>query len=336
MANRSRLEHLLCDSWPPALWRDVTVLTAVSGGADSVGLLRAMHAVRGEGQGQLIVAHFNHRLRAAADEDERLVHKLAADLGLALTVGCASPPQSRTRGAEAAARRRRYQFLRKAAAEAGARFVVTAHTADDQAETVLHRVLRGTGIRGLAGIPRSRRLSELTTVVRPLLGTRRQEIREYLAELKQNWRHDESNDDPRFTRNRLRNVLLPLLANDYNPRVVDSLCRLGQLAAENQTLIDAQVRDLYAGCVTASSDRIDVSRRGLQSAPAYLIREVILKIWRQQHWGLAQIGWDELTQLAGMIQCDEEQARDLPGGIHARVDGEKLVLYNSRLPGGKS
>ncbi len=211
----------------------MTVLLAVSGGADSVALLRAMAALKTRGAGRLCVAHFNHQLRDGADEDERFVVDLCQRFDLVCETGRHDVEQSATlsgEGIEETARRVRYAFLSETAGRLGARFVATAHTADDQAETILHRIVRGTGIVGLAGMSRSRPFGPVT-LLRPLLSIRRHELLEYLSDLGQPFREDPSNADRRFTRNRIRHELLPLLAKQYNSSVVEAVLRLGLLAA---------------------------------------------------------------------------------------------------------
>ena len=231
------LEEKLAASWPPAAWQDLTLLVAVSGGADSVALLRALTAVQGGGSGRIHAAHFNHHLRAAeSDADQAFVVELCHGLGIACEVGhtAGSLAEVPGTGLEEAARAARYDFFRQAAERLGARYLATAHTADDQAETILHRVIRGTGVAGLAGIARVRSLGPAVSLIRPLLGVRRGEVLAYLEELRQPYRRDSSNDDRRFTRNRLRRELLPLLASQYNAGVVEALLRLGSLAGEAQ------------------------------------------------------------------------------------------------------
>ena len=180
-----------------------------------------------------------------------LFEQLARQLGLACEVADGrrrSGGWHRGQGIEATARRARYAVLEEMAGRSGARFVVTAHTADDQAETILHRILRGTGLRGLGGMARSRRLGP-ATLLRPLLGIGRAELAAYLRDRRQAFRTDASNRDLRFARNRIRNELLPLLLAHYNPAVVDALLRLGELAGESQSLIDAMVRDVAQRCL---------------------------------------------------------------------------------------
>ena len=174
---RHNVENLLAHAWPPVRWRDVTVIVGVSGGADSVALLRALCALR-EASGRLLVGHMNHHLRGEeSDQDERFVGQLAETLHCPLFVGNAdSLLDDSPDGIEAAARQARYQFFQDLADREGARYVALAHTFDDQAETIMHRIVRGTGISGLAGMRTHRRLSDLTTIVRPLLAVGRGQL----------------------------------------------------------------------------------------------------------------------------------------------------------------
>jgi len=177
------IETQLAGAFTTYGWNDVGVVVAVSGGADSVALLRGMASARSTlaGSGRLIVAHFNHGLRGAeSDADQAFVEELAARFQLQCCSARAAPAGS-GHVAEEAARNQRYAFLLQTASTQGARVVATAHTADDQIETVLHRVVRGSGLSGLAGIPFTRSLSEAVALVRPLLHYRRAEILAYLT-----------------------------------------------------------------------------------------------------------------------------------------------------------
>jgi len=245
---------------------------------------------------------------------------------------------SHGQGIEATARRARYGTLDAMAGRVGARFVVTAHTADDQAETILHRILRGTGLRGLSGMSRSRPLGP-ATLLRPLLCVGRTELAAYLRDRQQPFRNDASNRDARFTRNRIRNELLPLLATSYNPTIVAALLRLGNLAGESQTLIDAVVRDSAQRCLLhAGRDEVRMDLNVLAAQPSYQVREVLMDVWRQQDWPLAAMGFVEWESLAAMISAaagrspDGPKKRMLPGAIVAEIgDGElRLAVYSSR------
>ncbi len=217
---------------------------AVSGGADSVALLRLLLELRGELGIVVSVVHFNHKLRGAeSDTDQEFVAKLARDFDLdcrAESGDAAAHAADQRLSVEAAARNLRYGFFRRLlgeSPEAAVKLdvVATAHTLDDQAETVLMRLARGSGFRGLAAIyPRipvedaGERVSG--EIVRPLLGIRRRELETYLKDLGQSWREDSSNADLKFTRNRVRQQILPLLERELNPALAQGLSELAEIA----------------------------------------------------------------------------------------------------------
>lgn len=325
------LESKLAGAWPPSDWADVTVVVAVSGGCDSVALLCALRAIATDGPGHLCVAHLNHQLRDEADEDERFVVDLCRRLGVTCEVGRATVEQSAD-GLEAAARRARYDFLEQTAGRLGARFVTTAHTADDQAETILHRIIRGTGIRGLSGMARVRRLGH-ATLIRPLLDTRRAELQTYLHTIDQPYCYDSSNHDVRFTRNRIRHETMPRLRENYNDRVADALLRLGTLAGEAQDVVDGLVEEVFLCSVTIEGpDAARIDLAGLADRPGYLIRELLMSLWRRQNWPLQAMGrqkWDELSALALLAASPLQQV--FPGGITATVDGGIMMLRAAKL-----
>ncbi len=216
---------------------------AVSGGADSVALLCLLLELRAELGVVLSVAHVNHKLRGEeADEDERFVAKLARQHGLELHA-CEAPDNVKrssgkgsgaSSGIEAAARELRYDFFRRLAREGRVTKIATAHTLDDQAETVLLRIFRGTGIRGLSGIhPRivfEEQGQAFGELVRPLLGFRRTTLQEFLRERGQSWREDSSNRDTAFLRNRVRHRLLPLIAEEFGEAAIEHMSELAEIA----------------------------------------------------------------------------------------------------------
>lgn len=321
-------------NFPPERWNDVTVLVAVSGGADSVALLRVMAQVAG-GMGWLVAAHFNHRLRRDdSDDDEAFVRDLSCQLNLPCEVERADDQQFSKiggEGLEAAARAARYRFFQDAAHRCGARYVATAHTVDDQAETVLHRILRGTGLTGLAGIPRQRLLCPGVTLVRPLLDFRRNEIIAYLESIQQPYRHDASNDQLRFTRNRIRRELLPQLAADYNSNVVESLLRLSTIASEAQTAVDHLASELLDRAVTETGpQRFAIECDPLRDQPVYLVCEMLIAAWRRAGWPEQAMGFDQWRELAELIQGDRAEPNrtvvTLPSQIRAEKKGGQLIL----------
>jgi tRNA(Ile)-lysidine synthase len=209
------------------------VAAAVSGGADSVALLRLLLELRAELGIVLSVAHFHHQIRGAeADGDQQFVARLAQQFQLAFHSGSADAPahaHDHKMSLESSARELRHRWFRKLVEQRHADKVATAHTLDDQAETVLMRILRGAGVRGLSGIAPEQREKHL---VRPLLRITRPEVEAYLNSLHQPWHTDSSNQDLSHTRNRVRHTLLPLLEKDFNPAVRLTLAELAEVARQ--------------------------------------------------------------------------------------------------------
>ena len=314
------------------------IVVAVSGGPDSVALLSALSAL--PRHDNLIVAHFNHQLRGAeSDADEEFVRQLNARLtsqGSVATpffcerINTAAAAKAEKGNLEAVARRLRYDWLARVAAETGARWITTGHTADDQAETVLHRLLRGSGLKGLRGIAARRRLRDDIDLVRPLLNLRRAAILDYLDATGQSYRTDSSNTDPRFTRNRIRHELLPLLAGQFNPKIVEILGHLAMQAADAYRREEEQARVLLAQSERPRAGSVLVfDRAPLISAPRAVIRALFRLVWQREAWPMGRIDFAAWDRLAGVAR-GEVDGVDLPGGIRVR-GGERVVQLEPRV-----
>ena len=223
---------------------------AVSGGADSVALLRVLLELREELGIVVHVAHFNHQLRGEeSDGDERFVAELAGQFDLPFFAGRGDVRAHATvnkLSLEHAARELRYQWFDQLTDDDRLDRIATAHTADDQAETVLMKFLRGAGSRGLAGIHPQLFTDGCCVAIRPLLATTREGIERYLNERNQAWREDPSNRDAKHTRNRIRHELLPLLEREYNPNIRRQLCEIAEIArAEEDLWRMSAVSDLH-------------------------------------------------------------------------------------------
>jgi tRNA(Ile)-lysidine synthase len=318
------------------------VMIAVSGGADSAALLRAFATLWEDHEFPLAAAHLNHGLRGLeADEDANWLTKLCADLEIPLTIGKINTAESAEKQGETieeAARNVRYRFLEETARTENCRYVAVAHTADDQAETILHHILRGTGISGLRGIPQSRPLSKPQSqndldgaadeivLVRPLLSVTRREVEKYLTDIGQTYRHDRTNDDSKFTRNRIRNELIPQLQQDYHPGIQDALRRLGQQAAEWEAtfkILATRLLDEATEENTGDICRLNCGR--LLKEPRPLVRECFTELWKRNRWPRKRMGfahWDRLAELV----ASPTGAVSLPSRIEARRRGQLLVL----------
>jgi tRNA(Ile)-lysidine synthase len=313
------------------------MVVAVSGGADSVALLRALDAARDpHAPIPLVLAHLNHQLRGAeSDGDETFVVDLHAGLSAADRPGlslCRTrrdiAAQARAEGEnlEALARRERYRWLAEVARLHGIHWIATGHTANDQAETVLHRLLRGTGLRGLRGIAPRRELEAGIAVVRPLLAVTRAEIIAYLQELGQPYREDASNSDLRYTRNRIRHELLPHLAQNYNPSVVHVLASLAEQAEQMYRIEESAALALLAEAELPRAGTLLIfDRTRLRTAPRHRVREMFRVVWLREGWmlgGMDRAAWERLADVVSA----EVTAVDLPGKVHARRRGGVVQL----------
>lgn len=254
------------------------LLVAVSGGIDSVCLLHALSEISRKERLEVAIGHINHGLRAAeSDADEQFVRELGREWGVAVQVRREDPRPLRERGPsrsrptlQEAARRVRYRALRELAEACGAR-VATAHTADDQAETLLLRLLRGTGPDGLRGI---RECSDDGRVLRPLLRVTRAEIESYAAEQGLRWREDASNARDDYARNRLRRHWLPGLAQEFNPQLASALASLAEAQEQDARWIAATVEQEAKLRLRAAGEWLEIDTRGVDALAPALARRL--------------------------------------------------------------
>jgi tRNA(Ile)-lysidine synthase len=306
------------------------LVVAVSGGPDSVALLHALATLQlaqSASHRSLVIAHLNHQLRGLdSDGDERFVHQLHDALqarGVTeLVLRCERADVgacARQEGdnCESVGRRIRYDWLTRIARESNAPFVATGHTADDQAETVLHRLLRGTGLRGLRGIAARRPLAPGIELIRPLLEATRAEVLAYLEAEGQTYREDASNAERKYTRNRIRHELLPYLAQHYNPAIASVLGRLAEQAAQTYENHETKAQELLTEVERPRAGVLLVlAATRLVGEPRQLVREVFRLAWIREGWPLGGMGFREWDRLAA-VALGERVAVDLPGGIRA-------------------
>jgi tRNA(Ile)-lysidine synthase len=317
---------------------------AVSGGADSVALLHLLLKLQRQLGVLLSVAHFNHQLRGkASDDDEKFVSKLAERYGLEFHVGranVASKAKQQKLNLEDAARRARYGFFSELVKEGKVTQVAVAHTADDQAETVLAHILRGTGLAGLGGIhPVSQH------IVRPMLEIRRAALRVYLKEQKQPWREDATNRDTAKLRARIRKKLLPMVEKHFQPSTVEHLSALAQFAREDEARLEftAEMRARILSKKTDGTIRIHV--RELQCLPKRgkikssdvdpllklrtrsLTRRMVRHIVKQVKTRAGELGaWHVEAVLDLAERAESGKLLQLPGGVEVRRERDSLVF----------
>jgi tRNA(Ile)-lysidine synthase len=295
-----------------------TVLVALSGGADSTALLLSLKTLQEEGKvGGLFAAHLNHGIRGTfAERDQRFCEALCRELGIPLqTETCDAPAYAKQTGKtlEEAARELRYSFLERARIACGASVIATAHHADDQAETVLLHLLRGSGTGGLGGMkPRN------GLIVRPLLQTTRAEILAYLAEQHAAYCEDETNARNDASRNRIRNELLPILSS-YNPAIAEALCRTAALCAEDDALLERLADEAEE---TIQQDD-GLSRDRLAALPLALKSRVV----RKRIFALdSTVSEPDIRRVLALLEANTGTRIELTGGYHAWTDATTLRI----------
>ena len=305
---------------------DATILVAVSGGADSTALLDALVRLQRKLSCNIFAAHLNHLLRGDESEaDEAAVCDLAARLGVALKVEriavdkCA---RAEKHNLEATARRLRYDFLQRAAQSCLANVVVTAHTRDDQLETILMRLLRGSGADGLRGIHSVVNLGMGVRLVRPLLTVTKAEVLAHCEHYNLSFRTDSSNLSLAFTRNRVRHELLPLLRT-FNPLFDAALLRAAEQIADDGDYLNHIAAEMFAIAVDGGS--LDMTT--LQVAPPALRRRV-LRMWlRAVRGDLRRIEAVHLAALEALVISGRGGSYiELPGGWQVRRQKKRLMM----------
>jgi tRNA(Ile)-lysidine synthase len=320
---------------------------AVSGGADSLALLALLDRLRDELGITLAVVHFNHALRGAeSDADASFVELEARNRGLEFLIAREDVLAAAARegwNLEDAARRLRYAFFERVIDQNQLTHIAVAHTVDDQAETVLAHLLRGTGPTGLAGIyPVAGR------IVRPLLGSRRETLREYLRANGQTWREDSSNRDTRRTRARIREKLLPLLQQDFSPAIVSHLGELARLAREEGTFWDALVEDRFQSLARHDGTGFSIAARDLLQpldlriastqtftslksndfGPLRVLTErLIRRLYEGVRGNRRELGANHVEQVIRLAnESTSGRAVELPGGIIVRRNFNELIF----------
>ncbi len=306
------------------------IVVALSGGPDSSALLLALHQAL---PAALIgAAHFHHGLRGTdADADTGYCAALCARLGVPLVIALGKVvPHGQS--PQAAARADRYAFLTEAAQDWEANCLAVAHTADDQAETVLGRILRGTSVDGLAGIPPTRQLAPSLTIIRPLLAVSRAEVEAFCAENEITPRQDPTNAGTKYTRSRLRQAM-PGIARDFNPRLGDALRRLSDNARTDADYIAAGVDELWANSVVAHEPGkiVSLSVAALLGVHPALSRRVLLMAIRAAYSEDKPVEREEAATafFVGALETlvtTRAGAVTLPGNIHARLMQKRTVL----------
>ena len=296
--------------------------------------------------GYLHIAHLNHQLRGAdSDADAAFVVEQARRLDLPVTVGAVevkSIAKATGESTETTARNQRYQFLTKTAQEWKCQAVAVGHNADDNAETILHRIIRGTGIRGLRGIPAIRPMTNQKEdddlfLVRPLLSLQRAEIEAFLQQRGIPWRRDASNESTDYTRNRIRHELIPFLKEQFNPQVAEALLRLGRTAQTSREINREKSDKQHAYYILERSDnRLILNATRLAQEHQDQQIEIIFQTLTALAIPLRRIGYQHIKEIFKLINHasgDGGKCSQYPDGLEVRRDQGKMIFLRSAPPG---
>jgi len=302
------------------------VLLAVSGGADSMAMLHALQSLRCSGRiaSELCVGHVNHQLRGeASDGDEAFVMQEAQRLGLrmkVISVDVRGHAQRDGLSRETAARRLRHQGLARIASELGCAAIATAHQKDDNAETVIHRLLRGAGYRGLAGIWPRKEFANGITCIRPLLNVTRRQTEEYLAGRGLSWRVDASNENTEYTRNFIRHRLLPYMMQQASGRLDQSLAQLAAACRDYYVIVSREADNAWMNIVRARGpEGLEIDRHKFSDCVPVVQVEIIQRC-------LDEIGCGQQAVTAGHYHALIRMASQQSGGRRLSLPGGAVAM----------
>ena len=314
-----------------------TLVVGASGGPDSSALLYALHRLKESHGLSLHVAHLNHNFRGQEAEDDAVfVAEIAEKLGLPVTVVKEDPhAYQKERGIssfEQGAREMRYGFMARVAAKTGAKAVTVGHTSDDLAETVMLHILRGSGLYGLRG------MGEVSDwpwpidtgglkLFRPLLDITKEQTAEYCQEIGRTYREDSGNYMWRFTRNRLRQDLMPKLEQDYNPQVRSALVRLARTAAEDLDFVEGELDKVWHGVAVGSSGKVQFSRAALRELHPLLQRLALRRGYILVTGDSTRLRESHMVAMEHLASEDRSGiSLELPGGVVLRQEFEATVV----------
>ena len=330
--HHSILEHKMIENGE-------TVLVAVSGGADSLALLYGLHALQAQLNCYLHVVHLNHCLRADADADADFVQRHATRLGLRCTLQRADVPRFVKEwrcSVEAAARQARYQFYEEVCTQIEATKVALGHHQDDIAETVLMNLIRGSGANGLKGIAPVR----AGKFIRPLTASTRKQIEVFLASIDVTPRHDSTNTDRRYLRNRIRHDLIPGLENDYNPNIKVGLNRAADILGAESEYLDTVAREAFEACrirdtskALTTSGSIVLDRAKFRAYHIAVQRRILRHSFFEMSQDMNDLYFLHCEAMLNVIEADVPNAEvALPNGVRFHRSYQSLIFEGSTGP----
>lgn len=307
------------------------VIVGVSGGPDSTALAHILYELRYILGLKIIVAHFNHRMRPQAIRDEQFVARMAKDLGLTYVCARAKERPPKTGSLEDWARRQRFDFLVRTAVKYKADAVALAHTADDLAETVLMRILRGSGLMGLKGMSEASVMHGIK-FIRPFLSVAKVRLLEYLREHRLGYCKDQTNKTTDFFRNKIRLKLLPLLNKEYNANVRNVLVHLSRSVADDYDLLFREASALWPGvCKITSGNRTSVvlDAGKLRKVHPALMRIIVRMAYEKLKGDMNQLTFGHVQSVEKLL-LKSSGAADLPGQVFVKKEEKRLYFYRGK------
>jgi tRNA(Ile)-lysidine synthase len=303
------------------------LIIGISGGADSMALLLSLVGLRHDLGVHLHAAHFNHKFRPEAIRDERFVANWCKRLNIPLTVGQRAGPKIRHLS-EDDARHMRLEFFVKTALGLKAQSVALAHTRNDLAETVLMRLMRGSGLYGLRAIL-PRRCIEGVTFVRPLMGVNRQDVEDYLKSQKAPFCKDATNRLMVYERNKVRLRLLPLLAKEYNPQIINALSDLAATAGEDYEFLSMHARKQFEKNVIISNRKVKLDLKSIRRQHPAMLRLIFRQMAESLTNDPAALAFEHIHALENLVGQSHNALVDLPHHLKANKTQKFLELYYS-------
>jgi len=308
------------------------VLAAVSGGPDSVCLLKSLMEMRRDLDVEIVVGNLDHGIRGKeSGEDSDFVRKLARDLGL----DCAhrkmrvKTRRDRKKSLEECAREKRYKFLKEAAGKHGCDIIATGHTMDDQAETVLIRLITGASLKGMAGIPVVRYEGDLK-IVRPLIGVEKKEVLDYLEAIRWEYCVDRTNKERKYLRNRIRHEVLPFLRN-YNPKIKRALVNLSDTIREDVAFLEAEKKKVINGHPGTGKGPVKIRTGDLILQPGALRKEVFKHLFSMAGGNVKKLTYRHWRDMDYFLRAGEKgKSLDFPGGVRVTKVKDEIVFKKRR------
>jgi tRNA(Ile)-lysidine synthase len=291
-----------------------TVLIGVSGGVDSMVLLHVLHAIRHALSVRICVAHFNHRLRKTSLRDQKAVVAIAKDLNIPIILGKRTIKLTSKKVSEDQARAWRFAFFADAMKRTQADILMLAHNQNDLAETLLMRLLRGTGLHGLRSILKTSDMDGIR-IIRPLLDFSRMEIDLYAKKNSIHFCHDETNDSNLYLRNRIRKTLIPMLAKDYNPLVVNSLAQLAKSAGDDYDFLQAMANKRLKENIVISKRSVKMKISFLNDQHAAMVRLGLRHVFEILNGDLNQLNFNHVRLVSDLKDSIDGAVVHWPSGV---------------------